>query len=36
MERLNSTAMQVAQFLETQPRVRRVYYPGLPGIATIR
>jgi cystathionine gamma-synthase len=31
MERLNSTAMQVARFLEKQPRVRRVYYPGLPG-----
>ena len=31
MERLNSTAQQVAQYLEKQPRVRRVYYPGLPG-----
>jgi cystathionine gamma-synthase len=31
MERLNSTAQHVAQFLEKQPRVRRVYYPGLPG-----
>jgi cystathionine gamma-synthase len=31
MERLNSTAMTVAQFLEKQPKVRRVYYPGLPG-----
>ena len=30
MERLNSTAMQVAQFLEKQPQIRRVYYPGLP------
>jgi cystathionine gamma-synthase len=30
MERLNGTAMQVAQFLEKQPRIRRVYYPGLP------
>jgi cystathionine gamma-synthase len=30
MERLNSSAMQVAQFLEKQPKVRRVYYPGLP------
>jgi len=30
MERLNSTAMQVAQFLEKQPNIRRVYYPGLP------
>jgi cystathionine gamma-synthase len=31
MERLNSTAMQVARYLEKQPRVRHVYYPGLPG-----
>ncbi len=31
MEKLNSTAMQVAQFLEKQPKIRRVYYPGLPG-----
>jgi cystathionine gamma-synthase len=31
MERLNSSAMQIAQFLEKQPKVRRVYYPGLPG-----
>jgi cystathionine beta-lyase/cystathionine gamma-synthase len=31
MERLNSTAQLVAQFLEKQPKVRRVYYPGLPG-----
>jgi cystathionine gamma-synthase len=30
MERLNSTAQQVAEFLEKQPKVRRVYYPGLP------
>ena len=30
MERLNSTAMQVAQFLEKQSKIRRVYYPGLP------
>jgi len=30
MERLNSTALQVAQFLEKQSKVRRVYYPGLP------
>lgn len=29
MERLNSTATQVAQFLEKHPRVRKVYYPGL-------
>jgi cystathionine gamma-synthase len=31
MERLNSTAQRVAEFLEKQPKVRRVYYPGLPG-----
>jgi cystathionine gamma-synthase len=31
MERLNSTAQQVAEFLEKQPGVRRVYYPGLAG-----
>jgi cystathionine gamma-synthase len=31
MEKLNNTAMQIAQFLEKQPKVRRVYYPGLPG-----
>jgi len=30
MERLNSTALQVAQFLEKQHQIRRVYYPGLP------
>lgn len=30
MERLNSTAMRVAQWLERQPQVKRVYYPGLP------
>lgn len=30
MERLNKTAQQVAEFLERQPKVRRVYYPGLP------
>jgi cystathionine gamma-synthase len=29
MERLNSTAQKIAEFLETQPKVRRVYYPGL-------
>jgi cystathionine gamma-synthase len=31
MERLNSTAQCVAEFLEKKPKVRRVYYPGLPG-----
>ncbi|MBP1622128.1 MAG: Cystathionine gamma-synthase, partial [Acidobacteria bacterium] len=30
MERLNQNAMQIAQFLEKQPGIRRVYYPGLP------
>ena len=30
MERLNNTAMHVAQFLENQRKIRRVYYPGLP------
>jgi cystathionine gamma-synthase len=29
MERLNSTALHVAHFLEKQPKIRRVYYPGL-------
>jgi len=31
MERLNSTAQLVADYLERRPEVRRVYYPGLPG-----
>ncbi len=31
MERLNSTAQRVAEYLEAHPKVRRVYYPGLPG-----
>ena len=30
MERLNSNAMQMATWLETHPKVRKVYYPGLP------
>jgi len=30
MERLNTTAQQVAEFLEGHPKIRRVYYPGLP------
>ncbi len=30
MERLNSTATTAAQWLEKQPQVKRVYYPGLP------
>jgi cystathionine gamma-synthase len=30
MERLNTTAMRVAQWLEKQRQVKRVYYPGLP------
>ena len=30
LERLNASAMRVAQHLEQHPRVRKVYYPGLP------
>lgn len=30
MERQNRTATQVAEHLEKHPRVKRVYYPGLP------
>ena len=30
MQQLNNTAQQVAEFLEKQSRIRRVYYPGLP------
>jgi len=30
MERLNSNAIQMATWLESHPKVRRVYYPGLP------
>jgi len=30
MERQNRTAMAVAKHLEKQPRIKRVYYPGLP------
>ena len=30
VERQNQTALLVAQFLERHPRVRRVFYPGLP------
>ncbi len=30
MERHNRNAMGVASFLESHPKVRRVYYPGLP------
>ncbi len=30
VERQNATALAVAQYLETHPRVRRVWYPGLP------
>ena len=29
MEKHNSNAQKVAEYLENQPRVRRVYYPGL-------
>lgn len=28
--RQNETGMQVARFLEADPRIKRVYYPGLP------
>jgi cystathionine gamma-synthase len=30
MERLNRSGQAVAEFLESHPAVRRVYYPGLP------
>jgi cystathionine gamma-synthase len=30
MERHNASALTLARWLETQPKVRRVYYPGLP------
>lgn len=30
VERQNSTAMAVAEYLEAHPKVRRVWYPGLP------
>jgi cystathionine gamma-synthase len=30
MERLNSNAMQLAVWLESHPKIRHVYYPGLP------
>ena len=30
MERLNKTATEAAKFLERHPKVRKVYYPGLP------
>ena len=30
MERLNNSGQQVAEWLESHPRIRRVYYPGLP------
>ena len=30
MERLNSTATKVAEHLENHPKIKRVYYPGLP------
>lgn len=29
MERINSSAMKMATWLETHPKVRKVYYPGL-------
>jgi len=33
MERLNKTAQQVAEFLEDHPKVRKIYYPGMPSHA---
>ncbi|MCK4753569.1 MAG: PLP-dependent transferase [Planctomycetes bacterium] len=30
MKRLNENGQRVAEFLETHPKVKRVYYPGLP------
>lgn len=30
MERHNDTSMRVAQFLEAHPKVKKVYFPGLP------
>jgi methionine-gamma-lyase len=30
MERINANALALAEFLEEQPQVERVYYPGLP------
>lgn len=30
MERHNSSALEIAKFLESHPAVERVYYPGLP------
>ena len=30
MERHNQSALTIARFLEEHPKVRRVYYPGLP------
>ncbi len=30
MDHMNASAQHVAEFLESQPRVKRVYYPGLP------
>ena len=29
MERLNSNAQRMAEWLETHPKIRKVYYPGL-------
>ncbi|WP_010284735.1 trans-sulfuration enzyme family protein [Bacillus timonensis] len=30
MERINSNALALAEFLEEQPEIEKVYYPGLP------
>ncbi|MBA4543443.1 aminotransferase class I/II-fold pyridoxal phosphate-dependent enzyme [Thermoactinomyces daqus] len=31
IERINANALALAKFLEEQPQIERVYYPGLPG-----
>jgi methionine-gamma-lyase len=30
VERINANALALAEFLEAQPQIERVYYPGLP------
>jgi cystathionine gamma-synthase len=30
MQRLNENGQKIAEFLESHPKVKRVYYPGLP------
>ena len=36
MERHNATGLRVARWLEEQPKVRRVWYPGLPSPPRLR